>query len=63
MGLALKQAHKAYALDEVPVGAVITCKGKLIASAHNLTRTKQDPSAHAELLAIRKAAKKLGSGA
>ena len=60
MGLALKEARKALALDEVPVGAVITHKGKLIASAHNLTRTKQDPSAHAELLAIRKAAKKLG---
>jgi len=60
MGLALKQALKAYALDEVPVGAVVVAEGKVIAAAHNLTRTRQDPSAHAELLAIRKAAKKLG---
>jgi tRNA(adenine34) deaminase len=59
MGLALAQAHKALALDEVPVGAVIVQAGKVVASAHNLTNLKTDPCGHAELLAIRKAAKKL----
>ena len=59
MGLALKQAAAAAALDEVPVGAVIVHAGKVIAQAHNLTESTQDPCGHAELLAIRKAAKKL----
>ena len=60
MGLAMKQAQKAAALDEVPVGAVIVQAGQVVASAHNLTESRQDPCGHAELLAIRKAAKKLG---
>lgn len=60
MGLALTQAEKAYAMDEVPVGAVISCGAKIVAQAHNLTESKKDPCGHAELLAIRKAAKKLG---
>jgi tRNA(adenine34) deaminase len=60
MGLALKQAQKAGAMGEVPIGAVIASGSRLIASAHNLTHSKQDPCGHAELLAIRKAAKKLG---
>jgi tRNA(adenine34) deaminase len=60
MGLALKLAHKAHGLDEVPVGAVVVQDGRVIASAHNLTESRQDPCGHAELLAIRKAAKMLG---
>ena len=60
MGLALKQARKAYDLDEVPVGAVVTCKGEVVARAHNLTESRHDPCGHAELLAIRKAATRLG---
>jgi tRNA(adenine34) deaminase len=58
--LALALAQKAYALDEVPVGAVLVQAGRVIAKSHNLTQTKQDPCAHAEILAIRMAAKRLG---
>lgn len=60
MKLALKQAQKAMKKDEVPVGAVIVHKGKVIASAGNARETKKDPLAHAEILAIKKASKKLG---
>lgn len=60
IGLALEHAQKAYDRDEVPVGAVMVQAGRMIASAHNLTQTRQDPCAHAELLVIRKAAKRLG---
>jgi tRNA(adenine34) deaminase len=56
---ALKEAKKAYKKDEVPVGAVIVKDGKIIARGHNLIRTKKDPAAHAEIVAIRKACKKL----
>jgi tRNA(adenine34) deaminase len=56
---ALKEAAKAGKKDEVPVGAVIVKDNKIIARGHNLIRTKKDPSAHAEIVAIRKACKKL----
>ncbi len=49
---AIKEAHKALAKDEVPVGAVVVCDGKIIARAHNLTETLNDPTAHAEMQAI-----------
>lgn len=55
MELALKEARLAYARDEVPVGAVIVHKGRLIAKAHNLTRSVFDPTGHAEIRAIRMA--------
>ena len=57
---ALKEAQKAYELGEIPVGAVIAHEGELIARAHNLRETTGDPTAHAEVLAIREAAQKLG---
>ncbi len=57
---ALKQAQKANKKEEVPIGCVITKNGKIIARAHNLRETKKDPMAHAEILAIQKAAKKIG---
>ena len=60
MRRALAQAHAARDLDEVPIGAVIVRENELYAEAHNLTRTNSDPTAHAELLAIREAARKLG---
>ncbi|HEY0671327.1 MAG TPA: tRNA adenosine(34) deaminase TadA [Longimicrobiales bacterium] len=60
MGRALAQAQLARELDEVPIGAVIVLNGEEIAAAHNLTRTNSDPTAHAELLAIRAAAQKVG---
>ncbi|HEY0303701.1 MAG TPA: tRNA adenosine(34) deaminase TadA [Longimicrobiales bacterium] len=60
MRRALAQAEIARNLDEVPVGAVITLNNEIIAEAHNLTRTNGDPTAHAELLALRAAAEKVG---
>ena len=58
---ALKEAKKAYDKLEVPVGAVIVKNGKVIARAHNLKETKCDTTDHAEILAIRRASKKLRS--
>lgn len=58
---AIQEAEKALLLGEVPIGAVIVKEGEIIAAAHNLTETNNDPTAHAEILAIREAAKKLGS--
>ncbi|MFD3155319.1 nucleoside deaminase [Haloimpatiens sp. FM7330] len=58
---ALIQAKKAMEQDEVPVGAIIVKNNKIIAKAHNLTETLQDPTAHAEILAIRRASKALNS--
>lgn len=60
MRAALKEAMKAGALDEVPIGAVIVCDGKIIARGKNERVYKDDPTAHAEVVAIRKAGKKLG---
>ena len=61
MKQALKEAKKAYEKLEVPVGAVIVKNGKIIARAHNQKETKYDTTKHAEILAIQKASKKLGS--
>ena len=58
---ALKEAKKAYEKLEVPVGAIIVKDGKIIARAHNLKETKKDTTNHAEILAIKKASKKLDS--
>ena len=57
MQRAIDQALIARSLDEVPIGAVIVKDGDVVAAAHNLTRTNSDPTAHAELLAIREAAR------
>ncbi len=57
---ALKQAKKAAKKDEVPVGAVIVRRGKIISRARNEREDKKDPLAHAELLAIKRAARKIG---
>lgn len=56
---ALKEAQKAYEKEEIPVGAVIVKDNKIIARAHNLKEFKQTAIAHAEILAIQKANKKL----
>ncbi len=58
---ALKEAKKASDKDEAPVGAVIVINNKIIARGHNLRETKLDPTMHAEIVAIRKACKKLKS--
>ena len=59
MKKALALARKAYEQDEVPVGAVIVKDGKVITSAYNKRESSQDATAHAEILAIKKACKKL----
>ena len=61
MRRAIDLACQARSADEVPVGAVVVADGKLLAAAGNATRQALDPLAHAEMLAIRAAAKKLGS--
>ena len=61
MGEALKEAHKAYDAEEVPVGAVVVCENKIIARAHNQTEQLTDATAHAEMLAVTSAANYLGS--
>ena len=61
MNAAIKQALKAAQKDEVPIGAVIVVDGKIIARAHNLMEKTQLATAHAEILAINKACKKLKS--
>ena len=61
MTLALKEANKAREIDEVPIGCVIVKDNKVIARGHNLRESKQDPTLHAEMVAIRKASKKLKS--
>ena len=61
MEQALLEAKKSAAKDEVPVGAVIVIDGRIIARGHNLIVSKKDPCGHAEVIAIRRAAKKTGS--
>jgi tRNA(adenine34) deaminase len=61
MSIALEEAHAAQARGEVPVGCVIVRNGEVIARAGNRTVADRDPTAHAELIAIRLAAKVVGS--
>ncbi len=58
---ALKEAQKAFETGEVPVGAVVVCKNRIIARAHNQTEKLTDATAHAEMLATTAAANYLGS--
>ena len=60
MKMALVEAQKAFDEDEVPIGAVIVCKGRVIARAHNLTEMLNDVTAHAEMQAITAATEYLG---
>lgn len=57
---AIKQAKKAYALDETPIGCVIVHDGKIIGRGYNRRNTDKSPLAHAEITAIKKASRKLG---
>lgn len=61
MRLALVEAEKAAALGEVPVGAVLVLNGEIIATGFNQPISRNDPSAHAEMVALRMAAEKLGN--
>ena len=60
MRKALAEAEQAAREDEVPIGAVVTCRGRIIARSHNLTETLHDVTAHAEMQAITAAANALG---
>jgi len=60
MDLALEAARRAADLGEVPVGAVLVLGREVVSQAHNLTRTLADPTAHAEIVAIREGATALG---
>ena len=61
MQIAIKEAQKSALIDEVPVGAVIVKNGKILSRGHNLREKTNDPTSHAEIVAIRKACKKLNS--
>lgn len=61
MQFAIDEAHKAARKGEVPIGAVIVCGDKVIAKAHNIRERKQNALAHAEILCIQKACKRLKS--
>lgn len=58
---ALTEARAAFDADEVPVGAVVVRDDSIVAKAHNLSRQRNDPTCHAELLALQEAHQKLGS--
>ena len=60
MALALSEARKAAKIGEVPVGAVIVKDGKVVGRGYNRNETGKDPTLHAEMIAIKRAAKKLG---
>ncbi|MBI2964122.1 MAG: nucleoside deaminase [Deltaproteobacteria bacterium] len=61
MAVALGEARRALRRGEVPVGAVVVAGGEIVARAHNQTIRSRDPTAHAEVLALRRAARRLGS--
>ena len=61
MRLAIREARRALEHDDVPVGAVVVAGGEVIGTGHNERELRQDPTAHAELLALREAARRLGS--
>jgi tRNA(adenine34) deaminase len=61
MGLALREARRALQHDDVPIGAVVVRDGEVIGMGHNERELRQDPTAHAEVLALREAAAAVGS--
>ena len=61
MSAAMQEAAVAESMAEVPIGAVVVKAGQIIGRGHNLRETDQDPTAHAEMIAIRQAAEQLGS--
>lgn len=57
---ALREAQAAFEEDEVPVGAVVVCRGRIIARGHNMTERLHDPTAHAEMIALTAATEAMG---
>ncbi|EDM36418.1 putative cytosine/adenosine deaminase [Pedobacter sp. BAL39] len=60
MRLALEEANKAYVAEEVPIGAIVVCKGRIVGRGYNLTEQLNDVTAHAEMQAFTAAAQTLG---
>lgn len=60
MQMALAQAGEAASEDEVPIGAVIVCRGRIIGKGHNMTERLKDPTAHAEMIALTSATQAMG---
>ena len=60
MQLAIAQASEAASEDEVPIGAVIVCRGRIIGKGHNMTERLKDPTAHAEMIALTSATQAMG---
>lgn len=58
--MALAQASEAASEDEVPIGAVIVCRGRIIGKGHNMTERLKDPTAHAEMIALTSATQAMG---
>jgi len=61
MRLALREAERALEHEDVPIGAVVVRGGEVLAAAHNERELRQDPTAHAEMIALREAARALGT--
>src|SRR5690554_4850050 len=59
MRIAIKEAEKALEIDEVPIGAIVVCDGEIIGKGHNLRERDYDPTAHAEIVALKDAAQTL----
>ena len=57
---ALKEARTAFDEDEIPIGAVVVCRGRIIGKGHNMTERLHDPTAHAEMIAITAATEAMG---
>ena len=62
MRVAIEEARKALEHDDVPVGAVVVHQGELVGAGHNERERRQDPTAHAETLALQAAARRAGAG-
>lgn len=60
MQMALAQASESASEDEVPIGAVIVCRGRIIGKGHNMTERLKDPTAHAEMIALTSATQAMG---
>lgn len=60
MNESLREAQAAYDEDEIPIGAVVVCKGRIIGKGHNMTERLHDPTAHAEMIAITAATEAMG---
>ena len=61
MSMALEEAHRSRDMNEVPIGAILVINNKIVSHAHNMPISQNDPTSHAEINVLRKAAKKIGN--